>query len=227
MSRHSDPRYFLLGSTPGNDDKIIAGSRLPTVRQVLFNFLAFHTSDSLTVREAAKITVSNVIPFYGRARVPHLVPHKMAEEVIKIYEDMRSLMKISPSRRYTGTAQKRIDGFKQKLEETMKMWPKNALDQMKNEEDKRFLLSMMTDRVASMGKVDKVLSTENKTAKRKEDERARLEKEKKRVEAEVKVSSENMEEDENSEINLNYDSDSGDTSPSVVMDPPKRLKIQV
>ena len=139
MSRNSDPRYFLLGSTPGEVDKTIAGSRLPTVRQVLFNFLAFHTNDSkLTVREAANITVSNVIPFYEKARVPHLAPNKMAEVVIKIYDDMRSLMKIDHSQRATETKQKRINDFKERLEKTLKLWPRNALDRMKNEEDKSF-----------------------------------------------------------------------------------------
>ena len=131
-SRHSDPHYFLLGSTPGEVDKTITGSRLPTVRQVLFNFLAFHTSDSkLTVREAAKITVSNIIPFYERARIPYLAPNKIAEEVIKIYEDMRSLMKIDHSQRSSATKQKRINDFKERLDKTLKLWPRNALDRIK------------------------------------------------------------------------------------------------
>ena len=74
---------------------------------MLFNFLAFHTSDSkLTVREAAKITVSNIIPFYERARIPYLAPNKIAEEGIKIYEDMRSLMKIDQSKIFCNKAEK-------------------------------------------------------------------------------------------------------------------------
>ena len=103
--------------------------------------------------------MSNVIPFYEKARVPHLAPNKMAEEVIKIYDDMRSLMKIDHSQRATETKQKKINDFKERLKKTLKLWPRNALDRMKNEEDKKFLQSMMTDRVASMGQVDKVLST--------------------------------------------------------------------
>ena len=195
MSRHSDPRYFLLGSIPGEEDKVITGSRLPTVRQVLFNFLAFHSNDSkITVRDAANITVSNVIPFYERARVPHLPPNKMAEEVIKIYEDMRSLMKIDHVQRSNNdTKKKRINDFKDKLEKTLKLWPRNAFDKMKNKEDKQFLQSMMSDRVASMGQVDKVLSkTEDKVAKRKYAEQERLEIEKKRVNSEEKKSSESL-----------------------------------
>ena len=162
----------------------------------MFNFLAFHTSDSkLTVRKAAKITVSNIIPFYERARIPYLAPNKIAEEVIKIYEDMRSLMKIDHSQRSSATKQKRINDFKERLDKTLKLWPRNALDRIKNEEDKQFLQSMMTDRVASMGQVDKVLSTtEDKVAKRKGAELARLQIKKERVDIdrERKVSSESL-----------------------------------
>jgi len=190
---------------------------------VLFNFLAFHTSNSkLTVREAANITVDNIIPFYEKARVPHLAPNKMAEEVIKIYEDMRSIMKIDHSQRSTETKQKRINDFKERLEKTSKLWPRNALDRMKIEKDKKFLQSMMTDRVASMGQVDKVLSTtEDKVAKRKEAELVRLEMEKKRIDRERKVSSESLF-IEGESSGVNYDSDPGDLTPTVDMAPPKR-----
>ena len=64
---------------------------------------------------------------------------------------------------------------------------------MKNDEDKQFLHSMTTDRVASMGLVDKVLSTtENKVAKRKQAEQVRLERQKKIVDTDKNESSESL-----------------------------------
>ena len=44
----------------------------------------------------------------------------------------------------------------------MKFWPSNALTTMKNEEDKAFLLSMMSDRKASMSGKDKASAVKEK-----------------------------------------------------------------
>ena len=71
MSRYNSPHYFLLGSTPTEDDLSITGAKLPTVRQVLMCFLASHASP-MTVRAAAKATVLKVLPFYDKARIPTL-----------------------------------------------------------------------------------------------------------------------------------------------------------
>ena len=152
MSRYNCPHYFLLGSTPTEDDLSITGAKLPTVRQVLMCFLASHASP-MTVRAAAKATVVKVLPFYDKARIPTLNPVKMEEEVLKLHTEMKNLLKIDHQHRETEKNKTKFNDFKQKLEKTMKFWPRDALERIKTEEDKKFLHSMMTDRVANMGRV--------------------------------------------------------------------------
>ena len=176
--RDKNPRFFLLGTVPTEDDKEINGTRLPTVKQILLCFLAHHTG-STTKREAANAVVNSVIPFYGRARVRTLAPQKMSEEIEKLLVELKSIMKINVVSRETESNKKKIYDFKMKLETTMKLWPRNALEVMTNESDKSFLRSMMDDRKASMGAQDKITSsTEEKVASRKQEENKRQEKEK-------------------------------------------------
>ena len=178
MSKSKDPRYFLLDTVPTDDDTVITGARLPTARQVLLCFLAHHSSEGNTRRQAANLTVQTVLPFYERARIMTLAQHKMAEEVLKVFDEMKSLLKIDHAHRQDKTNVEKFSSFKDKLNRTMKFWPRNVLEKITNEEDKEFLVSMMTDRKATMGSVDSVLhSTEKKRLERKKAEEMRVEKE--------------------------------------------------
>ena len=61
----------------------------------------------------------------------------------------------------------------------MKFWPRDVFEKMSNDEDKLFLESMMSDRIATMGSVDAKLSlSEKKIAQRKLEEQKRENKEK-------------------------------------------------
>ena len=86
-SRNKGTRFFLLGTMP-TDDKTITGSQLPTAHQVLLCFLAHHQTASSKC-EAANKTVETVKHFYNCARIPTLLDHKMAEEVEKLFDDMK------------------------------------------------------------------------------------------------------------------------------------------
>ena len=61
-----DRHHFLLGTIPTDDDKTITGARLPTSQQVLLYFIAHHSA-TVTVREAANITIDTVLLFYQGA----------------------------------------------------------------------------------------------------------------------------------------------------------------
>ena len=181
--REKDSRYFLLGTVASEDDKQIRGSRLPTVKQVLLCFLAHHSDADVKIREAANATIQTVQPFYSRARVPMLAPQKMAEEVEKLFQEMNELLKITVNVRENGKNKTKILNFKDKLETTMKFWPRNALERIHNEEDRQFLISMMGDREACMGVEDTLLSsTEKKVAERIQAEEKRKKKEELRIE---------------------------------------------
>ena len=185
MSRVNNPQYILLDTTPCELDKNITGSRLPTCHQVLLCFLAHCTDDDKNLRGAAKKTITKVIPFYERARVPHITTCKMEEEVLKLHQTMRSILKINHNRREGESFKQKLSSFKDTLESTMKFWPRSAMNTMTNEEDKAFLQSMMSDRVATMGSVDGDLSaTEKKVMRRNLEQEARENLEKSRVQDE-------------------------------------------
>lgn len=196
--RERDPRYFILETVATPDDKQITGSRLPTVKQVLLCFLAHHAEAGVTIRDAANATVETVQPFYSRARVPTLLSHKMAEEIEKLFKEMKGLIKINRDSRDKGKNKVRIDSFKDKLGTTMKFWPRDALTRISNEEDKLFLLSMMGDREACMAEEDKVLSSrEKRFAERRHAEEQRRGKEKvRKSNTEVNLSGETESEEE-------------------------------
>ena len=198
MAEPDDPRNFLLDSSPSESDKEITGCRLPTVRQVLFCFLAHHSPESkLTVREAAKETVKQVLPLYKRGRTPHLHQVKMEEEVVSLHKEMKTLLKIGHPNRSSPGSIKKIGDFKNKLETTMKFWPRNVFQLLKNEDDRNFFESMLSDRAASFGPENPtVLTTELKVAKRKAEEEKRNAKELKRLsDLELQVSLEDSFED--------------------------------
>lgn len=179
MSKLRDPRCFVLETIPIEADQEIHGSKLPTVRQVLLCFLSHHTLK--TKRAAANTTVKTVLPFYLRAKIDTLKSNKMAEEVLKVFEEMKSIIKIDHARRETETNKQKINSFKEKLKTTMKFWPRNSLEKIKIEEDKQFLISMMTDRKATMGSIDTKLKSKKKNIwKRKEAEQSRVDKEQSR-----------------------------------------------
>ena len=75
---HKNPRLFLLGSVPTQDDINIVISKLPTNKQVglLLAFIAkkekFDQSKNkkLIFKAAMSITTKQILPIYARARIP-------------------------------------------------------------------------------------------------------------------------------------------------------------
>ena len=149
---------YILGTIPTDENKIIKGSRLPTEHQVLLCYLAHRQCPNISSkREAANETVNVVIPFYEKAGIPTLHKQKMAEAVESLLAEFEKILKTKKTARNSGKPKERIEEFKKKIKEkTMKFWPRNALKIITNEEDKKFLLSMMSDREASMGGKDTI-----------------------------------------------------------------------
>ena len=165
-------RLQILGTQPTDDDKFISAVRLPTTKQALLCFLAHYKS--LSRRDAAKITIDTIKKIYERSRVPMLQYHKMVEEVEKLHNCFTEILKIPKDRRDSGKAKVNINGFIENLSCTFKLWPRNAMELIPLEEDRLFLLSMMSDRNASNAGVDGSLSkTEEKVRKRKAEETKR------------------------------------------------------
>jgi len=173
MTRQSNSRYFLLDTIPTDDDKILNGAKLPTRKEVLLSFLAYHETEK-NIRDAANKTVDQVQLIFSKARIPTIQNHKMAEKIETLFREMKSLLKINLEKRQNKKQQAKIDNFKMKLKQTMIFWPRNALQLVKNKEDKEFLVCMMNDRKGFMAGIDRNLSLqETNIRKRKMQEQER------------------------------------------------------
>ena len=75
------------------------------------------------------------------------------EKTWKILEDVKNFRKIPKVRKSHG----QLDEYSEALDKTSILWPEDAIDQIRNDEDKRFLESMMSDRKASIGGLDLII----------------------------------------------------------------------
>ena len=74
----------------------------------------------------------------------------MAEAIISHLDEIKGMLKRKNV--------KKTEALTEKLNQTMKLWPRDVMDRIASEEDRLFLVSMMGDRKASMAEADSVLS---------------------------------------------------------------------
>ena len=148
---------FGLGSGLSDDDSIIMGSRLPTCRQIL-KCMMWHvhhgTAKNKTKWESAKSVLVQVSSFYDKANIPMISERKACEKIIKLLDENAKLRAIPLKRRSAPSSLKQIEDMEEKLEQTFCLWPVNAEELIKNDEDRQFLKSMKTDRKATFGPFD-------------------------------------------------------------------------
>ena len=179
MSKSKSKNHFrseLLGTSIFTDaDKEIKSSRLPTVKQTLLCCLAH--LETKAIRESANLTAVQIKSYYDKARVPTIMFNKITDAVMKLHKQLTDMSKIPKEKREKPAQKQKIEEFKQYLEKTFKVWPRDAFDRIDNEEDRQFLQSMATDRKASMVGTDESLSKiEQKRHQRKMEEERRQQK---------------------------------------------------
>ena len=82
-------------------------------------------------RQAANITVQSVLPFYERSRIITLAKHKMAEEVLKVFDEMKSLLKIIHAHPQDKINLDKFSRFKDKLIRGRRSFrPRNVLEKI-------------------------------------------------------------------------------------------------
>lgn len=165
MSRklRADEQIFLIGS-PSTQ---ILGSKLPSVGQVLSVFFYNVRTVKLNTRESASLAVRECNIFWEKARIPVRAVQLCITKLLNVYEEWRALQKNS---------QKVGDSFKlketefiNKLNNLFDIAHVNALNIMKIENDKQFLINQrLPGRIGCLVGVDKkLLEHENKAKKRK------------------------------------------------------------
>lgn len=152
----------------------ITGAKLPSNRQllqVLFYNIRFVDRQ---LRESAKLAINAAMIFWQQARIPTRDLFRCIEKLEKLYYSWRSILKTIPSKR--SNAQKITEAaFVDALDDLFDIAHADALNNMRTEEDKQFLiLQRQKGRPGCMAGVDMSLSMrEKRTEIRLEKEQSR------------------------------------------------------
>ena len=121
LRKHSD--YFLIG----HPEQAISGSKLPTVRSVLKNFLYVKQQPSNN-NEALRLVVDNVLCFWAMARIPTMLPRSCVRNLERLYKEWRTIGKHKDRASDPGG---RRANFEEKLDKLWDVGADNAIEQIR------------------------------------------------------------------------------------------------
>lgn len=104
----------------GFETNQMLGAKLPTNRQVLKVFFHILHQVKLSKTESAKLVIKEVSIFWEKARIQTREPHHCVAKVVKLYEEWREI---------------------QKHAYIFDIARASALDKLRSDEDKQFLLN--------------------------------------------------------------------------------------
>lgn len=163
----------------GKTSHQILGAKLPSNRQLLqvlfYNMRFVDQNKQKYAKSSAKLAIDAAKIFWQQARIPR-EDHKCVEKLLKLYEDWKSIVKTRPEKRSTNQNEF-ADSFTNSLDDLFDIASQNAMNEMRIEEDKRFLeMQRKKGRPGCMVGVDNVLYGREKRAQA----RAEREEERKR-----------------------------------------------
>ncbi|GBM23582.1 hypothetical protein AVEN_196655-1 [Araneus ventricosus] len=130
--RSGDRNIYSIGS----ERHQITGCKLPSNRQVL-SVLFYNLHEvKLSIRESANLAC---LIFWEKARIPTRATPHCVEKIMKMYNRWRNLQKSAC--RGSGTQEGNERNFISDLNDLFNIAPANALEIVKIEEDRKFLLS--------------------------------------------------------------------------------------
>lgn len=196
-----DSEIWLLGFPISE----IKGCKLPSINVVLRNFFFHH--ETKTIHESARQTFDNVLTFWNKARIPTSEKQNAVKRLEKLVERYQKLKK--NRKRRTNIQEINEQMF---ISECKMLWDishENALQMIKLEEDKKFLLQQREGLQGCMLSVDRKLENKEKRSyKRKRYETLPLDNVDK-SQTECYLSCSNVEEDGGS-ISSSLESDADD-----------------
>lgn len=169
MATRNSTYVYGLGPAITEDDSVIKGVRLPTCRQVLRCTLYQLENSSMTKYQAANIVYTQVAEFYHKANIPMITEIKSCQKITALVEENKKLRAIPVNRRENLSSKAKLEAMEKKMNETFQLWPLNVDSLIKNDEDRAFLQSMKTDRLATFGgkdsKLQKMIERKNERLK--------------------------------------------------------------
>jgi len=135
----SDPENFLLGKTIPH----LSTARLPRALDVLRLFQFHHVTEGRTVQNSYKMTCDAVIAVWNRAAIPTQRVDSCIRKLSKLYEEYSALKKNRTRQRESDRMKE--DVFKGDLEDLFDIASKEAMTEMRNEQDREFLRMQRQD----------------------------------------------------------------------------------
>lgn len=137
----------------GYSSQQMTGSKLPSNLQVLKSLFYNMREVGLDLKEAARLTMQEVIIFWEKARLPYQMLKHCIPKVEKLYKQWRNLQK-NKSRKSKGQEEKVLE-YTSKFEDLFDIAAENALSKITNPDDRAFLtMQRQKGRPGSMGGVD-------------------------------------------------------------------------
>ena len=133
--RSHDVNIYLVGKVNSQ----IYGAKLPSIKEVLSVFFFNIRIGNLSVRQSSALTIKEVSIFWEKSRVPIRQEFHCIAKLEALYEVWKNLSK--SKHKYSKNLQQKRDEFVRSLDELFDIAHANALETMKNEEDKKFLLA--------------------------------------------------------------------------------------
>lgn len=176
MSSRQKDTIFLIGHMSHQ----ITGSKLPSNCQVLRSLFYNIRQVKLNNKEAARLTIKEVLIFWEKAKIPTKDVQHCVAKLEKMYAEWRKLQK-SAKRTASATQTQKEKEFKSSFDDLFDVAHQDALTKTA-EEDKQFLLLQREKgRSGCMGGVDmKYVNAERRKELRRAAEMARFEKSKKK-----------------------------------------------
>lgn len=176
MSRQRD-KLFLIGYMSHQ----ITGSKLPSNCQVLRSLFYNMRQVKLNKREAARLTIKEVLVFWEKAKIPTREIKHCVLKLEELYDKLRKLQKNS-SRSASATQNQKQEDFKLTFDDLFDVAHQDALAKTAEEDREFLLLQREKGRPGCMGGVDmKFVRKEKRKKLRQETEMARFEKSKKYI----------------------------------------------
>lgn len=160
---------YLIGSEISQ----IFGAKLPSNKQVLSVFFYNHNIVKLTIRESARLAIREVSIFWSKAKIPIRDEQRCIDKLENLHKTWVAIGKNKNKR--TEAQRNKERAFTEKLNDLFDIAHANALNMIKWEEDKQFLIAQrQKGRQGSMAGVDmKSLQKAKRKAERLTAEEAR------------------------------------------------------
>ena len=150
MARKSNPILDILQTAPTIEDTNITKAKLPADKDIICYLayrIEFPDRSHVKSHKIASLVTDQIIDIYKRANIPVIDTPNIIKYVVKLHERYLSVVKVPRGRR---EKDKQFLEFKEQLNKTSVLWPDNVMSLIKIEEDKQFLVNMMTTRTAYM-----------------------------------------------------------------------------